>query len=187
MKIVCLGDSLTAGYNVTREESWVDLLNRETPDMWINAGISGDTSMGMLVRLRTEVLAQKPDMVLYMGGDNDIMITGSTDQAKSVVMAVLHQCAEQGIRPVLGIPMPILDIPQPWQEICDLQQTHKCGKEYVDWLRQFTATLSLRKVDFAAAFCESETPRELYLADGMHPSPKGHRIMAEAVKRAFYH
>lgn len=40
MKIVCLGDSLTAGYNVTREESWVDLLNRETSDTWINAGIS---------------------------------------------------------------------------------------------------------------------------------------------------
>lgn len=73
------------------------------------------------------------------------MITGSTDQAKSVVMAVLHQCAEQGIRPVLGIPMPILDIPQPWQKICDLQQTQKCGKEYVDWLRQFTRALCVKQ------------------------------------------
>ena len=187
MKIVCLGDSLTAGYNVTREESWVEILNRKTPDTWINAGISGDTSTGMLVRLRTEVLAQKPDMVLYMGGDNDIMITGSTDQAKSVVMAVLHQCAERGIRPVIGIPMPILDIPQQWQVLCDLPRTQEQGNEYVSWLRRFTAALSLRKVDFAAAFHEGGGARELYLADGMHPSPEGHRIMAEAVKRAFYH
>ena len=33
MKIVCLGDSLTTGYNLAPGEGWVDLLNRETPHL----------------------------------------------------------------------------------------------------------------------------------------------------------
>ena len=44
MKIVCLGDSLTAGYKVRPESAWVSILNRETPHTWINCGISGDTT-----------------------------------------------------------------------------------------------------------------------------------------------
>ena len=95
MKNICLGDSLTAGYHVRPEESWVTLLGRETPDTWINAGVSGDTSAGMLVRLLTEVFPQKPDRVLYMGGDNDILVTGSLDQAKSSLMSILHLCVDR--------------------------------------------------------------------------------------------
>lgn len=119
MKNICLGDSLTASYHVRPEEGWVTLLGRETPDTWINAGVSGDTSAGMLARLLTEVFPQKPDRVLYMGGDNDILVTGSLDQAKSSLMSILHLCVDREIRPVIGIPIPILDVPQPWQAICD--------------------------------------------------------------------
>ena len=68
MKIVCLGDSLTTGYNLAPGEGWVDLLNRETPHLWVNAGVAGDTSTGLLVRLQSQALPQKPDMVLFMGG-----------------------------------------------------------------------------------------------------------------------
>lgn len=96
MKIVCLGDSLTTGYNLAPGEGWVDLLNRETPHLWVNAGVAGDTSTGLLVRLQSQALPQKPDMVLFMGGDNDIMLTGSADQAKSAVMAMVHQCVPPG-------------------------------------------------------------------------------------------
>lgn len=76
MKIICLGDSLTAGCGLRRGENWVELLREQTGDEWINAGVCGDTSTGILVRLQTEVLPQRPDEVLLMGGDNDIMLTG---------------------------------------------------------------------------------------------------------------
>ena len=62
MKICCLGDSLTAGYGVRPENCWVSLLNHRTSYTWINCGIPGDTSLGMLTRLRTDILPQKPDL-----------------------------------------------------------------------------------------------------------------------------
>ena len=98
MKIICLGDSLTAGCGLRRGENWVELLREQTGDEWINAGVCGDTSTGILVRLQTEVLPQRPDEVLLMGGDNDIMLTGCADQAKSAMMAMIHQCAARGVK-----------------------------------------------------------------------------------------
>ena len=145
MKIVCLGDSLTTGYNLAPGEGWVDLLNRETPHLWVNAGVAGDTSTGLLVRLQSQALPQKPDMVLFMGGDNDIMLTGSADQAKSAVMAMVHQCVAAGVRPVVGIPYPVRTIPAQWQPVCDMDRDLEASAEYVRWLRRLTDAISLRR------------------------------------------
>ena len=45
MKIICLGDSLTAGCGLRRGENWVELLREQTGDEWINAGVCGSTSV----------------------------------------------------------------------------------------------------------------------------------------------
>ena len=74
MNILCIGDSLTAGYGVPREQCWVSLLDRQTQHHWQNAGISGDTTPGMLARLQQ--LPSKPDLIIWMGGINDILLTG---------------------------------------------------------------------------------------------------------------
>ena len=181
MKIVCLGDSLTTGYNLVPGEGWVDLLNRETPHLWVNAGVAGDTSTRLLVRLQSQALPQKPDMVLFMGGDNDIMLTGSADQAKSAVMAMVHQCVAAGVRPVVGIPYPVRTIPAQWQPVCDMDRALEASAEYVRWLRRLTDAISLRRVDFGAAFDVAGNTADLYQRDGMHPSRLGSRVMADAV------
>lgn len=184
MKIICLGDSLTAGYRLPADACWVQILNRETPHTWINAGVSGDTSTGLLVRLQTEVLPQHPDMVLLMGGDNDIMLTGSEDLAKTSLMAMLHQCAAQGVKPVVGIPFPIRSIPTRWQAVCDTENARRASLRYIQWLRTLVDAISLRKVDFAAAFAAAPSPEGLYQEDGMHPSAAGSHLMADAVMQA---
>ena len=167
MKIICLGDSLTAGCGLRRGENWVELLREQTGDEWINAGVCGDTSTGILVRLQTEVLPQRPDEVLLMGGDNDIMLTGCADQAKSAMMAMI----------------PVLGIPEPWRAVCDWERAQAESAAYIAWLRRLVRAVSLRHVDFAEAF-ERCGGRALYQADGMHPNAEGNRVMAETVRRA---
>lgn len=184
MKIICLGDSLTSGFQLHPKEGWVSLLWQETGIDWINAGIHGDTAMGMLVRLQTEVLPQNPDAVLLLGGDNDILLTGSADQAKSCMMAMIHQCVAKGVKPIVGIQFPIMNMPEMWQEVAELKAAQAALAEYIRWLRALAHTLSLRSVDFAAAFAAVGDPMELYLPDGIHPSAKGCRIMADTVKRS---
>lgn len=174
MEIVCLGDSLTEGYGVRREECWVSLARMKVGHWWHNAGISGDTSLGMLVRLQTQVLPLKPDIVIWLGGYNDILQTASTDQAKSCIMAFLNQCTQAGAKPVIGIPYMITGIPRPWSQVCDKEKGMAALEEYILWLRSLTKAASLRCVDFGPAGTQLQW-------DGMHPNARGHQIMADLV------
>ena len=54
MKLICIGDSLTFGYGVRPSQRWTRLCAQETGWEIVNEGISGDTTGGMLVRLRAE-------------------------------------------------------------------------------------------------------------------------------------
>jgi lysophospholipase L1-like esterase len=63
--VVFLGDSITQG--------WGDNLDGSFGDMKVaNRGISGDTTRGMLVRLKGDVLALNPKAVVMLMGTNDL-------------------------------------------------------------------------------------------------------------------
>ncbi|MEY4180693.1 MAG: hypothetical protein RLY70_4267 [Planctomycetota bacterium] len=63
--VVFLGDSITQG--------WGDDLGGAFPGMKVaNRGISGDTTRGMLLRLRDDVLALKPTGIVMLMGTNDL-------------------------------------------------------------------------------------------------------------------
>lgn len=182
MKTVCLGDSLTFGYKVKSSDCWVTLVQDMLGGEWVNGGICGDTSLGMLARLNTQVLPQNPNYVLMMGGCNDILLTGHFQQAQSAIMAMVHHCVHAGVRPVIGIPIPIQDDGvNPWLPLTDMRKARIAQKEYEAWLRLFVNTMHLRCVDFAAAFENSKKPQALYQDDGLHPNVAGHCLMAEAL------
>lgn len=63
--VVFLGDSITEG--------WGDNLGQSFGSLKVaNRGISGDTTRGMLIRLREDVLALNPSAVVILAGTNDL-------------------------------------------------------------------------------------------------------------------
>lgn len=190
MKIVCLGDSLTAGYGVRPSLNWVSLLNADSPDEWVNAGINGDTTGGMLARLQSDVFAQRPDAALLMGGMNDIFLTESFESAKANLFAMVNQCAARGVRPMVGIPYPLNpDVSQPWGTLINFRRAAEIQSAYTEWLRLFTQTFRLRFVDFDKKWRKDFSPAgraQLYLSDGLHPSPAGHRRIADEILRYIF-
>ncbi len=75
VRLLVLGDSLSAGYGLPIEQSFPAQLERRLRTLGreatvINAGVSGDTSAGGLARLDW-ALADKPDYVLIELGAND--------------------------------------------------------------------------------------------------------------------
>lgn len=177
MKIICLGDSMTACPGVKKTERWTALLEQETAHEWVCAGVPGDTTAGMLARLQG-ILADKPDAVFLMGGVNDILVTGDCGLAKAGMMALIHQCVAAGVRPVVGIPYRIVSVPSEWERLCDGGAVAALTL-YIDWLRELCAVFCLRCVDFAAAF---EGLGGLIQPDGLHPTAAGCRVMADAVQ-----
>ncbi|MGO8930621.1 MAG: SGNH/GDSL hydrolase family protein [Limisphaerales bacterium] len=63
--VVFLGDSITQG--------WGDNMGNSFPGMKVaNRGISGDTSRGVLIRLKEDVIALNPAAVVLLIGTNDL-------------------------------------------------------------------------------------------------------------------
>lgn len=74
--IVVLGDSLSSGYGLGAEQSWVGLLENHVDGeaygyAVVNASIAGDTSAGGLARLPGLLAAHAPSVVVIELGGND--------------------------------------------------------------------------------------------------------------------
>lgn len=185
MKLVCLGDSLTYGYGVPRKDCWVSRAAAATGHTLVNRGINGDTTGGMLARLGRDVLAEKPDGVLLLGGANDIIFGGSDAPARLNLTAMANQAVANRVRPMIGLPPPVYaeGIPEPWLSVTDYQSLLPVFESYRDWLVRFAGTFGFQTVDFAVPGLLPPDGQTHYL-DGLHPDAEGHRLMAEAVTTA---
>ncbi|MDR1875029.1 MAG: GDSL-type esterase/lipase family protein [Synergistaceae bacterium] len=189
IRIVCLGDSLTYGFGVSRRDTWISLAAERTGMEFVNCGINGDTTGGMLARLRDEMTAHSPDRVLIMGGSNDIFISGAAESAKANMSALSHQVVALGAAPLLGTPPPldVENIRPDWANLADAVHAQTVGDEYAEWLRLFAGVFNIPIVDFRAAFeaaSDVKRKRALYI-DGLHPTPEGHRLMADVLSAFF--
>ena len=89
MSIVCLGDSLTYGYEVPTSQSWVSQL--ATLSHWdlINKGIPGETTLDMKRRLNSDVFHLNPSKIIFMGGTNDLFLGRSINEILSTIDEIL--------------------------------------------------------------------------------------------------
>jgi acyl-CoA thioesterase-1 len=74
-RIIAVGDSLTAGYDLPLSESYPEILEKKLMEAGadvevVNAGVSGETTAGLLERAGF-ISGQKPDLLLITIGGND--------------------------------------------------------------------------------------------------------------------
>lgn len=186
MELICLGDSLTFGYGVHRAQCWTSLAEQKSGWTLLNCGINGDTTGGMLVRLREFLSHSKGSSVercfLLMGGSNDVFYTGSCTSAKENTAAMVHQLLAAGEIPIVAFgPGPAGGgYPEEWCSMANFPRAEESIRAFYTWLECFCRVFGLRMVDFRPDFLDSRAQprRELYL-DGLHPNAEGHRLMAE--------
>ena len=188
--IICIGDSLTYGYGVRRAQCWTSVASELSGWTLHNYGICGDTTGGMLVRMR-EFLHDAPAerdgrCVLLMGGCNDIFFSGSSVGAKENMAAMVHQLFAAGEMPLVALGPGIAKgaYPSAWAALVDFPEAAGVIEEYYDWLEHFCTAFGVRMIDFRRDCHDAAgAPRtELYL-DGLHLNAEGHRVMAERVAR----
>lgn len=71
--VLVVGDSLSAGYGLRGEDSWVDLLQKRLGSDYdvVNASISGDTTGGGRARIGKTLATHTPGIVIIELGGND--------------------------------------------------------------------------------------------------------------------
>lgn len=186
MRIVCIGDSLTYGYGMKRADVWTTLVSQMLDDVEvINCGVSGDTTSGMLARFDRDVLENKPHVMFLMGGCNDILFTHSTLAAKNNVIAMVSQCAERGIYPIVGIPFSICRpaLTAEWKYYAEQPEVQPLYEEYVEWLREYTRHFRIPHWEMEDALPKDPAQRMECSLDGIHWNEKGNRLIAEYVAK----
>ena len=190
MRIVCLGDSLTYGYGVAPSASWISLLNKNEKTRttrkatYINKGINGDTTGGMLARFNRHVVEEKPHMVMIMGGTNDIILGLSMETLKSNIKSMVQQAHDHKIIPILGIPFKIdpAIVRKDWVDCADFRDVAEKTKLLRKWIIDFSQASHIEYMDFYHEFASrAHGEYGSYFIDGLHPNEKGQKIIAEIV------
>ncbi len=186
LRVVCLGDSLTEASDVDPGQAWHALAAARLGAEFVNCGIGGDTSAGLLSRFQEDVVARRPHAVILLGGANDLWWDLDLGPILANLFAMACQARFHRIVPVIGLPPPIdgsrarsREMFQPlagWDACC-----RKLG-DLVDALRAAARSCDIDCLDLHCLFLTpAGTVRsELYLGNGLHPNPEGHRLMAEA-------
>ena len=168
MKIVALGDSITYGYPYAPELSWFNLAAKMLKIAYINRGVNGDTTTGMLRRFEREVAVENPSHVIIMGGTNDVYGAERPETIVANIEQLLCLVQQCGAVPILGIPIPCNDHHE--EAILSLCR---------DGLKQLAAKMTIPSIDFHAALVDSSGMRikEEYHVDGLHPNEAGYQLM----------
>jgi lysophospholipase L1-like esterase len=186
MKIVALGDSLTVGetgfefsdsdesasYPKYLEILAVQYLSSHQLDLDVNVlnrGVCGDLTSGMIERFSRDVVDEKADYVIILGGSNDIGWGFDPATISHNLTAIYDAALNEGIVAVACSVPSILGFDQlipPRLHLNKIIRT-EAEKRTIAFVDLFTAT------------ADPQTNRLLedYSADGLHLNPKGYQRM----------
>ena len=100
--VVAFGDSLTRGYGVASPgKNFVTFLSEDTKINIINSGKTGDETADALVRLKSDVLDYKPDVVMVLLGGNDYLDGFSEEVFIANMRAIIRAIKKSGAKIIL--------------------------------------------------------------------------------------
>jgi acyl-CoA thioesterase-1 len=169
--ILFYGDSLTAGYGLSAQEAFPALteaaLNKSGKNVKvINGGLSGETSAGGLARIDW-TLKQKVDVFILELGANDGLRGLPLDQTRKNLQEIITKVKAK--YPNVKIILTGMMVPP------------NMGKEYADGFKKIYPELAAKnRVPLYPFLLEGVAGNEkLNQADGIHPNPEGHQIIAK--------
>ncbi len=173
-RIVCLGDSLTAGLGVSPEEAYPAQLEARLRAAGldyevVNAGVSGDTSAGGLRRLDWSMTGDVQVLVVALGANDGLRGLPPKDLRANLARIIETARARQ-VRVVLA----------------GMEAPPNFGPAYTQDFRavyrELAATYNVTLIPF---FLDGVAGvPALNQADGIHPTAEGQRIVASTIWRA---
>lgn len=164
--ILALGDSLTEGLGVKEQFNYPSLLQKNLPDhiKVINAGLSGETSSGLMNRLNW-VLKQKPDLTILNIGANDAM--------RGVPLSLTSDNIDQIITQIKQADSDVI--------LAGMQIYENLGKKYVSEFKEIYPQLAKKHdLPLIPFFLQGVAGiPELNQADMIHPNAEGYEIIVK--------
>jgi len=170
--LLILGDSLSAGYGMDSDRSWVHLLELRLNDTGhtyqiLNSSISGDTTQGGLARLPRLLDRYQPRIVIIELGANDGLRGINPGITRANMTSMVQSSQQSGAKVLLaGIKLP-----------------PNYGADYIEQFESMYADIA-REYDtlLVPFFMDGVVFKPgLLQADGIHPNEKGQPVLLENV------
>ena len=172
-KLLILGDSISAGYGLKESENWVQLLETSLrlsgrDFKIINSSISGDTTIGGLSRIESDLQEYKPNYVLVELGGNDALRGYPTNKIKSNLLKIIDMSFANGANPV----------------IMQIRIPPNYGKNYVAAFESIYSEIAVEKNIPKMSFILEGVAldKSLMQQDGIHPNSKAQPLIAKQVE-----
>jgi acyl-CoA thioesterase-1 len=172
-RIVFLGDSLTAGYGLAKEQSVPSLIQTRLRQQGyeyevVNAGVSGDTSAGGLTRLDWALEGDVDVLVIELGANDGLRGLPVTNMKRNLG-EIITRAKERDIKVVLT----------------GMEAPPNFGAGYTSEFRQAYQDLAREHdVVFMPFYLEGVAGNpNLNIADGIHPNAEGARIIERSLWR----
>jgi acyl-CoA thioesterase I len=172
--IVVVGDSLSSGYGIAAEQSWVAMLEDRLRSegygyQVVNASIAGDTSSGGLARLPRLLEAHDPQLVVIELGGNDGLRGQPVAALRDNLAKMIELSKGSGADVVLaGIKMPP-----------NYGQTY--GRSLAAVYPELAARFDTPLIEFILE--DVALNGELMQPDGIHPNAAGQKVVFANVWR----
>jgi len=171
-KIVAFGDSLTAGFGLEETESYPYLLQQKLNAEGynyevVNAGVSGDTSLGGLERIDWTLENDGVQVLILELGANDLLRGLSPAKMKDNLDKIIQKAKAKNVKVLL----------------CGMLAPPTLGADYQrDFANAFPDLADKHKVAYLPFLLDTiAMKKELNQADGIHPNAQGTKIMTENV------
>ncbi len=171
--IVFFGDSLTAGYGLDPDEAFPALIQKKIDDAGlharvVNAGLSGETTAGGLRRLNW-ILRQKIDVFVIELGANDGLRGIAPENSRANLQAIIDRVREK--------------YPQVSLVLAGMKLPTNLGPEHTAQFAALYPELAQANHIALIPFLLADVGGVpgLNQADGIHPTAKGHEIVANNV------
>ncbi|KGP93236.1 esterase [Pontibacillus chungwhensis BH030062] len=177
-RMVCFGDSITAGHGFT-ESPLTKQLQEELGDLVIiNSGVSGDTTEDGIERFEREVLAHNPSMVTILFGSND----GADHRKVSLTLFrnnLLHMVNHLKASSVLLITPPAVD------EKVQQKRTNGKLRSYSNVVQEVAEETGVEVFDLFGEMLQMKD--YTYLVDGpdhdgLHFSLEGYALLSSKIQ-----
>lgn len=171
--ILFFGDSITAGFGVEESEAFPALVQRKIDrERWklrvVNGGLSGETTAGGLRRIDWMLKNRVDVFVLELGG-NDALRGIDLRETRKNLQGIVDQVRAR--------------YPRARLVIAGMQAPPNLGPSYTAQFKKMFSELAQQNRAVLIPFILEKVggvPR-LNLPDGIHPTPEGHRSVAETV------
>jgi len=171
--ILFFGNSLTAGYGLDLEQAFPALIQKRLDSLQyeykvINAGLSGETTASGKNRIDW-VLRTVPDIFILELGANDALRGLPLVETKKNLQFIIDRVSE--INPDVTILLAGMMVPP------------NLGQDYTEEFRTIFPDLARENEIVLIPFLLNGVAGDpnLNLPDGIHPTPEGHKIVANTV------